>query len=72
MDKTLRPGAWWLEKETNDVIRIISEKNAYGDPPPEGSVLYQYFTDDANRGFMGQQVIATPEELNEKFSFKSY
>ena len=72
MNRTMEPGAWWLEKSTNDVIRIISRENAYSltSDPPEGSVIYEYFTDDANRGVSHKQCVATPDELMATFTYK--
>lgn len=72
MDKTMEPGSWWLEKTTNDVIRIISREYAYmiTTDPPEGSVIYEYFTDDANRGVSHHQYVATPDELRATFTYK--
>jgi hypothetical protein len=71
-------GAWWLEKETNDVIRIISKASVYdidalNGEPVEGQepIYYQYYTDDANRNLMSTQWVATATQLDEKFTFKS-
>lgn len=68
----MEPGSWWLEKTTNDVIRIISREYAYTitTDPPEGSVIYEYFTDDANRGVSHHQYVATPDELRATFTYK--
>lgn len=71
-------GAWWLEKETNDVIRIISKDSVYdtdalNGEPVEGQqpIYYQYYTDDANRNLMTTQWVATATKLDEKFTFKA-
>ena len=72
-------GAWWLEKETNDVIRIISKDSVYDidslrcDEPVDGEepIYYQYYTDDANRNLNTTQWVATATKLDEKFTFKA-
>lgn len=73
-NRTTEPGAWWLEKETNDVIRIISRDSVRDDvkggPIYEASIFYQYYTDDKNRNLMSTQWVSTVEDLCEKFKFK--
>ena len=72
-----RSGAWWLEKETNDVIRIISRDSVYdienikGGVVCDDSIFYQYYTDDKNRSLNTTQWVTTAEELCDKFNFKS-
>jgi len=77
-NRATEPGAWWLEKETNDVIRIISKDSLYDidsvkGEPVEGQepIYYQYYTDDAYRNLMNTQWVATATQLDQKFTFKS-
>ena len=70
----VQSGAWWLEKETNDVIRIISRDSLHGDvkggPISEASIFYQYYTDDKNRNLMSTQWASTIEDLYSNFKYK--
>lgn len=74
-DSRTEPGAWWVEKETNDVIRIISKDNVWmsdvkGGPIYDGSIFYQYYSDDQTRCLMGTQWVSTIEDLSVNFKYK--
>lgn len=74
-ERKVQSGAWWLEKETNDVIRIISRDSLHDDvrggPISEASIFYQYYTDDKNRNLMSTQWATSVEELYCNFNYKS-
>tara|TARA_B100001996_G_C18351064_1_gene473988 strand:- start:214 stop:438 length:225 start_codon:yes stop_codon:yes gene_type:complete len=67
------PGGWWLEDNTNDVVRVIGPDSLlYPENIPENSVAYQYITDEESRGIINSIVIATTVELQRNFTYRSH